>query len=107
MWKVHAEVLRHSHQITNVLIEVDGDRAVSESYVTVCLRTKPHEGGVTDIESRGRYLDRWSRRDGRWAIEHRQYVDDIMHTVAVPDDAAAAITSGHRDRDDPSYAFLT
>jgi len=107
VWRVHAEVLRHSNQITNVLIEVDGDRAVSESYVTVCLRTKPHEGGATDIESRGRYLDRWSRRDGRWAIEHRQYVDDIMHTVAVPDDAAAAITSGHRDRDDPSYAFLT
>src|SRR5439155_9760045 len=43
--RVHAEVLRHSHQITNVRIEVDGDRAVSESYVTVCLRTKPHEGG--------------------------------------------------------------
>src|SRR2546423_5558199 len=41
VWKQHALFERHSHQITNILIEVDVDseRAVSESYVTVALRS--------------------------------------------------------------------
>jgi hypothetical protein len=97
---------RHSHQITNVLIHVDGDRAVSEAYVTVCLRTKPVDGRSVDIESRGRYLDRWSRRNGTWALDHRRYVDDITHRIDVPAGPAAGETTGRRDRDDPSYDFI-
>ena len=34
VWLQHAGMDRHSHQISNILIEVDGDGAVSESYVT-------------------------------------------------------------------------
>src|SRR5665213_3060327 len=41
VWEVHAGFERHSHQITNILIEVNGDRAVSESYVTVALWQRP------------------------------------------------------------------
>ena len=66
--EVHAGFERHSHQITNVLVEVGstGDEAVSEAYVTVVLWTAPDaDGGVTQISSRGRYLDKWERR-GRW-----------------------------------------
>ena len=62
---VHAGLDRHSHQIANVLLEVNGDVAASEAYVTANLRAKPDDNGdVVEITSRGRYLDRWSRRNG-------------------------------------------
>ena len=42
VWEAHANMDRHSHQITNVLIELDGDRATSEAYVTVVLLSLIH-----------------------------------------------------------------
>ncbi len=77
VWNVHEQVQCHSHQITNVLTELDGDTAVSESYVTVALWTRPDEqGNQTEVLGRGRYLDHWSKRGGRWAIDHRTHVLD-------------------------------
>jgi SnoaL-like domain len=67
-----------SHQLTNMLIEVDGERAGSESYVTACIRSS----GV-DVVVRGRYLDSWSRRQGRWRIDERRYTTDIMQITPV------------------------
>ena len=59
------------HRPANVWIKVDGDRAVSESYVFVY---SPSEGVQSLIG--GRYLDRHERRDGRWRLSHRTYVMD-------------------------------
>ena len=99
VWGMHEGMIRHSHQITNVLteVDVDGDRAVSEAYVTVALWSPP-EDSPTEIISRGRYLDRWSCRDGRWAIDHRLYVQDLMTMTPIPasslEAAAAQVTTG-------------
>jgi hypothetical protein len=104
--EVHAGFDRHSHQITNVLVEVGstGDQAVSEAYVTVALWTAPDaNGGVTQIMSRGRYLDKWERR-GRWGVVDRHYVED--YTTAQQLTAAEvfqASSESRRDHDDPSY----
>jgi hypothetical protein len=107
VWQAHAAMDRHSHQVTNILIEIDGDAAVSESYVTVALRTKPVDGAAVEIEDRGRYLDRWSRRDGRWGIDHRRFVDDLLRTHGVPPlDAESRPSESRRDRGDPSYEVL-
>ena len=76
VWPAHRTFERTSHQVTNMLIEVDGDRATSETYVTVCLR-----GADADITNRGRYSDSWSLRDGRWAIDARTYTDDIQQVM--------------------------
>jgi len=105
VWVGHAAMDRHSHQVTNILIEVDGDGAVSEAYVTVALRSKPENGAAVEIESRGRYLDRWSRRDGRWAIDHRRFVEDLQRVHDAPplDGESGA---SRRDRSDPSYDVL-
>jgi len=105
VWEAHGSMQAHSHQITNVLIEVDGDEARSEAYVTVALRTLPNDGVVTDIVSRGRYLDRFSRRAGRWAIDHRRFVEDLQHLQSGGGDAAVKV-DGRRDREDPSYDIL-
>lgn len=106
VWQAHAGFERHSHQVTNILIEVDGDSAVSEAYVTVALRMRDESGSCTDIESRGRYLDRWSCRDGRWAIDDRRFVEDFSTSHPVPDALGAPTSDGRRDRDDPSYSTL-
>ena len=44
VWPRHEPLVAHSHQITNVLIKVDGDTAVSESYVMASLLAQPTEG---------------------------------------------------------------
>jgi hypothetical protein len=110
VWNAHTAFTAHSHQVTNILISVDlaDDRAVSESYVTVALRTAPNEGSVIDVVGRGRYLDRWSRRGDRWAIDHRQYVDDFqsVYTMPATDAIAASAATGRRGPDDPSYEVL-
>ena len=98
----------HSHQITNILIEVEGDRAVSEAYFTASLQTVPENGTVTEHLWRGRYLDRWSRRDGKWAIDHRQVVFDSYTPYDFPADRLEGMPLGlsRRDGEDPSYAHL-
>ena len=76
VWPVHEGFEKTSHQVTNILIDVDGDSATSETYVTVCLR-----GAEVDITDRGRYSDTWSRRDGQWGIDARVFTGDIQQIV--------------------------
>jgi hypothetical protein len=108
VWVQHTGMMGHSHQITNVLIDVDGDRAASEAYVTAALRLPTDGGQAMEIVSRGRYVDTWSRRDGRWAIDHRRFAEDFTstHTVTPMEPADADARTGRRDRDDPSYSAL-
>ena len=90
VWKAHEAMESHSHQMTNVLIEVDGDRVTSETYAIVTLRTLPDTAGKQQhIDVRGRYLDRWSKRDGRWAIDRRVHVMDMQTVGGVPTPANA------------------
>jgi hypothetical protein len=96
----HRGLEAHSHQITNILIELDGHEGSSEAYVSATLRLR-RAGRRLQVDVRGRYLDRWSWRDGRWAILHRRYVHDFDHVQEV---TASEIEGwGRRDRQDASY----
>ena len=101
----HAAFAGHSHQISNATILVDGDKAVSETYANAILRSYPdNAGNQIDFHYRGRYLDNWSRRDGRWAIDHRQLVEEFMwQEPAIP---ARMMRAVRRDREDPSYKLF-
>jgi SnoaL-like domain len=100
----HRQLDYHSHQVTNIIIELDGDMARSESYVTAALR-RTDAGRHIQMTVRGRYLDRWSRRQGRWGIDKRIYVHDFDDVREI---TQTAITGwGKRGRDDPSYAVLS
>lgn len=99
----HLKFLHHSHQVTNIIIEVDGDRAGSESYVTAKLRSREGEQ-VIQREFCARYVDAWSRRNGHWGIDHRECVidfDSVTEVTPINDNQRA-----RRDRDDPSYSVL-
>jgi hypothetical protein len=99
----HRRALVHHHQVANILIELDGDRAGSESYVVAEMRVGA-EDQPRQITTWGRYLDRWSRRDGRWAIDKRLVIRDFSDVREVtPTPLPPRIP---RDRSDPSYAIL-
>jgi len=101
----HLAMTSHSHQVTNILIELDGDKAGSESYIFGTMRFPPAEDKPTQIFVWGRYLDRWEKRDGKWGLVHRQFVydhDEIREVSPLGQQSAAA-----RDTSDPSYQVLS
>jgi len=105
VWEAHAGMERHSHQITNVLIDLAGDRATSESYVTVVLWTLPDdEGRQNELVGRGRYLDRWARRAGVWGISERIHLLDMSTVLPLTRGETSAGFS--RDEKDLSFGFL-
>jgi ketosteroid isomerase-like protein len=99
----HSHLLQHSHQMSNIVIELDGDRAGSESYVTATLRLE-RDGRMMQMTVLSRYVDRWSKRDGRWALDHRRAImemDEIREVTPMK-----AHSGWTRDRSDPSYEVL-
>lgn len=100
----HRHCTVHSHQITTTIITIDGDRAGSEAYHFAAVRMMAGET-LMQVEVWGRYLDRWSRRDGRWGIDHRQVIRDL-DSIAPATPLSTQVTA-RRDRDCPSYPILT
>lgn len=103
VWDAHLTMTSHSHQITNVLIELKGDSAVSEAYVTVVLQQQ-RDSGAVELQTRGRYLDRWRKRDGGWQIVAREHIVDTQ--AEIPLAAPGKSAESRRDATDPSYRFL-
>lgn len=99
----HKNYLRHSHQVTNVIIELDGDRAGSEAYVYATLHSQQGDR-VIQHQFWARYVDLWSKRDGEWAIDRRDCIIDL--------DARQDVTPigqsdrARRDASDPSYGAI-
>lgn len=103
----HRDFLHHSHQVTNIVLEIEGDRAGSESYVFATLRSAAEESGrdkAIQVQFWARYIDAWSRRGGEWAIDRRECVIDFAST----DEVTPLPTNGRARRDaaDPSYSVL-
>jgi hypothetical protein len=88
------------HQMSNCTIRVQGDKAASETYVTAAL-VRSDEAGYVLRRVYGRYIDRLSRRDGRWAIDHRFYRRDFYWEERV--DGIFIGDSATRTPEDPSY----
>jgi SnoaL-like domain len=100
---MHAAMSAHSHQITNIIIDLVGDKAGSESYVTAVLRYL--DGGqLVQATIRARYIDQWSHRNGRWGIDKRIYVRDFDDVQKVGE--AKFTAGGKRNREDVSYSVL-
>ncbi|MFV0277873.1 MAG: nuclear transport factor 2 family protein [Parahaliea sp.] len=106
-----ASVLAMTHIITNETIDLKGDRAVCECYFLAHhRRPRTDDGeGLEDMFIKGRYLDRFERRDGLWKIAHRHGLSDYS-TINRPassllDKTPAEQLSGKKP-DDPLYAML-
>lgn len=99
-----------SHYVSNVLIEVDGDVAYSESYILAYHR-KTADGATADLSGWGRCLDRFELRNGEWRIADRVVMYDKGRMDPVPSEWGGAMTQdlvrGARDRTDRSYEFVS
>ena len=109
MMKAHAEMLGNNHRVTNILIQVQGDTAVSESTGTAMLLVK--QEGKDDYEERmmhSRYLDKWSRRGGKWGLDHRQTVMDyrVVKPVSAADVKQMYVMGQRTGTADPSYRLF-
>jgi 3-phenylpropionate/cinnamic acid dioxygenase small subunit len=104
------------HSISNVLIELHGDVAHVESCVDAAHQARYEDGRLEDEFIRGRYLDRFERRDGGpWKIARRVVVwdwsrvepsgdtwfDRVRRRPGVDD----RFVFGRRDRSDMVYDF--
>jgi hypothetical protein len=94
-----------AHIINNHLCELDGDTAHAETYY---IFASMNAYGPPVTLAGGRYIDRFERRDGRWAIAVRKCVPGWNTTpdAAVSEAMREAFKGvGHisRDRDDLSY----
>jgi SnoaL-like domain len=116
LWPIHAAMEVTRHVVTNEIIEVRGDSAGCECYWTLALRI-PHEGRRYDLLSQGRYVDRFERIRGVWAIRHRQSVSDwnrIEPVGLVAGESGAPVliepnnpdkSRPHRARDRSDYSY--
>jgi hypothetical protein len=93
-----------NHTISNVLIELQGDVAFSETYLVTYIRVD-RDGRDFDIVSGSRYLDRHERREGIWRITFREVVQDWSRIDPVVETWATTLSyePGLRSRDDLSY----
>jgi 3-phenylpropionate/cinnamic acid dioxygenase small subunit len=105
----HRTIDSSQHFVTNVLVEfVDDDTAHVESYCLCYLRqhaaegTRAHQLAVV----RCRYVDRFERRGGRWAIADRVVVFDESQVLGIVDSLDPAWVGSRRDGADPVYGSL-
>lgn len=92
------------HFVTNFSCELDGDTAHVEFYYLSV--EKPYD--ASRHMRVGRYIQRYEKRDGRWAIAHGICLVDCDDTSFYEKEGAAITGSlfvpSMRDRSDPSYA---
>lgn len=99
------------HSISNVLVEIEGDRARAETYCTA-LHIFGLPGQAIEMVVGGRYLDRLERREAGWQIIERLYVMDWNRQgPATMQDSGGLYDMlrrrGARAPDDPSYTWRT
>lgn len=100
----HRHTLYHSHQVSNIIIDLDGDSAGSEAYVTANLRIQQGEQ-IRQMTVWSRYIDQWEKRNGKWGICKRTTVrdfDEVRDVVPL----SSLESEGSRDGSDPSYQAL-
>jgi hypothetical protein len=99
----HRHTLHHSHQVSNILIALDGDRAGSEAYCTASLRIE-REGVLRRMTIWNRYVDRWELRAGRWGLVRRDTIRDFDEVREVTE--VQRHDRGRRDETDASCEVL-
>lgn len=74
------------HFLGGISIELDGQRAIAQSKMTISQRSKV-EGELADVVCTGRFYDFLERRNGRWGIVLRQPIYE-KDSIAPVDPAA-------------------
>ncbi len=103
----HRGQLATHHMMTNVLIKVDGDKAVSETYMYAANKYPMDDGRNYSTEARCRDIDNWECRDGKWVIVKRIVAGDNTRLLSKYKDLENYNTCrGDNCREDPSYILF-
>ena len=97
------------HLVGNIEVQVSGDSATAESYV-YAHHTIAAGDQLVELIVGGRYLDRFTQRDGLWRIAHRTELLDWGRNVPITErwfEENNELAKGRRDRQDHSYALLS
>ncbi len=104
--KILRTVKYTAHHISNVSVEVKGDRAFSECYYLAHHRRDAKTGGgEEDAFFEGRYIDILERRGGAWKIIQRRGLSDYSTVVPAATPIASWPAGQHSGRfpDDDYY----
>jgi ketosteroid isomerase-like protein len=97
---------KHQHYMLNHSVELDGDVAHAETYYFFWGENR----AGPPMLAFGRYIDRFEKRDGKWAIAYQRCItektgkfiaDDLSPELQALNDSAGP---SRRDRQDISYA---
>ncbi|HEY4095421.1 MAG TPA: nuclear transport factor 2 family protein [Baekduia sp.] len=90
VWAAHEQLLGHVHHITNILIELtEPDVATTEAQALILIRAPGEDEHPTTSLLSVHYVDRWSCRDGRWALDTRRLLTDATEHLARLDQVQA------------------
>lgn len=94
------------HLVANSLIEIEGDTAYAESYFLAIKDADNEDKSFLRIRA-GRYVDRFERREGRWAIAERVVVDEWNKVEEITARTAPRenYRFGKRDKTDIVYSI--
>ncbi len=96
---------RHQHIVANHTVEFDGDTAHAETYY---IFWGINRQGPPSLAF-GRYVDRFEKRNGKWAIAYRVCINEHVTQGTVPDvpqewrDAMESTGPNCRSKEDISY----
>ena len=99
------------HVVTNIHIELLGDKANTETYFNAFHRRRDQDGKLWDDWLKGRYLDRFEKRKGVWRTANRLCAWDWTHTQPASTTPWADVVGGNfimgkRDSSDPYYSLF-
>ena len=72
------------HMITNVIVELDGDRASSRCYFHAPIGRESHDGRQVTLTESGRFLDRLIRTADGWRIVER-VCEEVVREGRLPE----------------------
>lgn len=80
--RILSTMIRTTHVVHNVLIDIRGDQAQVETYVQAFHIRQRQDGSLYDHMSSSRFLDHMECREGEWRIHHRVVVRDWFREFA-------------------------
>ena len=99
-----------THHVHNVTIEIAGQRAEGEVYLTAYNRLRDEDGSFSELVQGLRYLDHYRQDAGVWRFARRTVVCDWAQNGPAFWDPAHPLIAGKRfgrgDENDASYEVL-
>lgn len=100
-----ARGLSAQHLLGGISVDLKGDRAVSQTKMTISQRSEV-EGVLCDVTCTGRFYDLLEKRDGRWGIVLRQVIYEKDRVDPVMPGTAPVLDTALLKQFPPGYCHL-